>query len=233
MIRNPLDARRRTGALLALLLTAFVLAACGGDDDSATDRSGSGEDSGDVDSNAASDDASPEVSGPMRGGADLTAEDGWLEVHDIPVPGPGEGRLTIEGQTIDLEVECGDGLLTEADWMLFSFAANATGVDADGREVEVALERRIVSVEEAESGYGPQEYGEVRVSVGLGGGRAHSALLVSPADNDTDGSRLPVVRVDETGAFTVVEEVRALMMHDEALAGPMELAGTCPDSWSA
>lgn len=224
---------RRTTTSAALV--GLLLAACAGADDSNTVDDGS-EGPGEAAAVAEEDDgAEPVATDPPE---ELTSDDGWNGVHDgVDLPPAGEGVLVVDGEHIDLAVTCSAGgpLANLGGAAIFAFQARGDGVDAQGREMYVEVVRRLVSVEEGERTvyeYTGQEHGSVQIVVATGDDSSpyHSSIIVSPADDDRTGSMLPVVRVAESGSFTVVEDDVA-PMHDQALHGAVELAGTCPPGW--
>ncbi len=230
---------RRLRLAAAVLAGALALAACG-DGDGANEAAGPEPATGSSDEAAS---PSEEGGDPGTGGdetatplEELTAEDGWLELHDLEIPGPGEGVLQVAGETIELEVFCdASGPLEEHGYLLFWFQATGTGEDAEGRAVRASVSRQILTVEEAGKSvyeYQGQESGTVQINVDIGDGMTHSAIVTSPADDDPSGSLLPVVHVDATGAFTVDKEVPPLAsIHDQALHGHVRYAGRCQDTW--
>lgn len=235
------SARRGAARASAALVAATVLLACGdgnGDDDDAAEAAaaveadasaadGTAEETeGTADGEGA--EAAPAPSGPA------SAEDGWNGSHDLDTVGPGQGILRVAGEEIDLEVTCTTpGPLDDHELFLFAFDARGDGVDSQGRDVYVEVKRRITREPESFYDYAGHETGTVQTVVALGGEPAqfHSAIEVSPSDSDSAGERLPLVRVDEDGTFTVVDDIPAMPMHEEALAGPTELVGSCHDGW--
>lgn len=222
---HPLPRRWRSTVHLAA--AALLLSACGGADDTASDDPT-------VDEPASSNGADDEEAAPPAATEELTAADGWNgDLHDLAIPEPGVGVLTVDGETIDLEVICTDPPDLRP-LILFSFQGRGDGVDAQGREVYVEIERRIVSPEQAATSvydYQGQEYGSLQIVTATGDSSSpyHSAITVSPDDTDPTGANLPIVRVEEGGSFTAVADVPPLAaMHDQALHGATEFAGTCP-----
>lgn len=230
--------RLRLTAVTAI--AALALAACGGEGD-AEPVTPTTEGSGEVDDSAEPAAASEEAEGEDAPGAEpaekLAAEDGWNgELHDLEFPGPGRGILAVEGQTIALDVTCdASGVLDDHGYLLFWFQATGQGEDADGRAVSVNVSRQLTDLEEASKtvyDYQGQERGSIQISVDIGDGMTHSSIIVSPGDDDSAGNHLPVVRVEESGTFSVVEEVPPFAAnHDQALSGATELSGQCPDTW--
>jgi hypothetical protein len=234
------------------LVAAMLVVACGGGDDTAAapeaasveaERDEDAATSGAADDDAADPDAAEadEPAAPVST-EELGPEDGWNGVHDgVELPPPGEGLLVVDGEAIDLTVTCSDGgpLATLGGAAIFSFQARGDGVDAQGREMYVEVVRRLVTAEEGQRtvyDYTGQEYGSVQIVVATGDDSSpyHSSIVVTPADDDPAGTKLPLVRVDGSGSFTVVEDdVPPLhaTIHDRALHGSVELAGTCPAGW--
>lgn len=220
--------------ILGLLLLPAACAGAETDDadaaptDAAAAEDATGEPVSDDDGEADEAPAAPTSTGP------LTAEDGWNGAGDVGDLAAGTGVLQVAGEEIALEVTCtAPGPLEDHHTFLFAFDARGDGVDSQGRDVYVEVKRRITLEPESFYDYDGYETGTVQTVVALGGEPAqfHSAIIVSPADDDSAGEKLPVVQVDEDGAFTVDEDVPAMMMHDEALAGPTDVAGRCQDAW--
>jgi hypothetical protein len=232
----------RSGGRLtaAILAGALALTACGDDaapdeeGPAASDEAGQAEDeTGDGEGADADEDASGEAAPPA---AQLTAEDGWNGVQALDIPDAGRGVLQVAGETIELDVICdASGPLDDHGYLLFWFQATGTGEDSQGRQVRASVSRQILDVEEASKtvyDYRGQEAGSIQITVDIGDGMAHSSIIVSPGDDDSAGNELPIVHVDETGAYTVVQDVPPFAVnHDQALSGPVELAGRCQDTW--
>lgn len=219
--------------ILALLL---LPAACGDTEtDDAEAATADAAAAGDLPDDAVSDDGEEDAAPPAAAPTGpLSAEDGWNGAGDLGDVAAGTGVLQVAGEEIDLEVTCTTpGPLDDHHTFLFAFDARGDGVDSQGREVYVEVKRRITIEPETFYDYDGYETGTVQTVVALGGepARFHSAIVVSPADDDSAGAQLPVVQVDEDGAFTVDEDVPAMMMHDEALDGPTDVAGRCQDTW--
>ncbi len=240
-----------------LLLTAvLVLGACGDadgtadtpDEAPATDAAAAEE--GDVDEGDAPDrdeepvnddgDDGVDDGGPVRDVGVLTAEDGWIEPHDQPLPEAGQLTLKVGGEDllIDDMVCDGPGVVSDPESShLFHFAFRTTeGVTSAGLPVWVSGSRTIVTAQRAEEeafyDYVGQERTTVQIDVQQEDELFQSSITVSPSDWDPRGVELPLVHVDASGAFTVVAEIKALpLFHDEALAGATVIAGRCQDGW--
>ena len=224
---------------------ALVLAGCGdvAEDDgseetvaAALEADGEPDDNGSGDASSDDGEADPEEAPPAPA-EELVAEDGWNgDLHDLAFPGPGQGILQVAGETIEMEVTCdASGVLDDHGYLLFWFQASGVGEDAEGRDVRASISRRIVDTEEASKtvyDYQDQERGSTQITVAIGDGQSHSSIIVTPGDDDSGGSDLPVVRVEDTGRFTVDEEVPPFAsMHDQALSGPAQFSGECPETW--
>jgi hypothetical protein len=240
--------RRALRPTALFLPAALFLAGCGEADATASEPAASAADDpaadGAVDGQDAGDRGDPTDDPPadLAPAEELAAEDGWNGLHDgVDLPPPGEGVLVVDGERIELDVTCSGGgpLATLGGAAIFAFQARGDGVDAQGREMYVEVARRLVSAEEGARTvyeYEGQEHGSIQIVVATGDDRSpyHSSIVVSPADDDRTGSKLPIVRVEESGRFTVVEDdVPPLhaTIHGEALHGSVELAGACPDGW--
>ena len=237
------------------VLTALLLVACAGEDadeapdaeeasaaedvaDAATDDADGddpeGDDSEGDDSDAASDadeDGEPETA-PAE---ELVAADGWNGVLDLEVPDPGVAWLRVDGEDLELDVQCETpGELEDHGHVLFWFAVTAEGETSDGRWLRVSASRQLVDTDEAARtvyDYTGQERGSLQITTEADEG-AHSSIAVSPADDDPGGEQLPILHVDDTGAFTASMPIEPLAaIHDTALAGDVEFAGRCQDSW--
>lgn len=234
-----------------LLTAALVMAACGDADDASdasdADRTTEAVSSDDEDATedvasdaSGSDDDLADDEGQVRDVGLLTAEDGWIELHDHPLPEPGQLRLEIGGEDLLIDnVVCGEpGIVSDPEsWDLFHFAFRTTdGVTSDGLPVWVSGSRRIVTEQRAEEeafyDYVGQERTTVQIDVQQVDDTYQSSITVSPSDWDPSGTELPLVHVDPSGAFTVDAEIRKPpMFHDDALAGPTVIAGRCQEGW--
>src|SRR5699024_137237 len=110
---NATSRGTRTPMFLVLLSTLIlILAACssegGGDaeDASADAASGQSDDGGDENGGGDDDDDGDDAGGEGGGEVATTAEDGWTELHDMTIPDPGKGDLTIDGVSYDVDLEC-------------------------------------------------------------------------------------------------------------------------------
>lgn len=230
----------------AAAVVAVSLAAAGcGDGDEGSDDASAGEAAADAGAEAA-DGEGPEDGGSSDagdgdgsagGGEELTAADGWNDPLDVDPPDEaGTAVVRIEGEEIALEGEC-TVLTSEDNYQLFSFGVTANGETEDGRALQVMAGRQIVSVDEAATSvydYEGQEAGSFQVTVEAPEeGQMHSSVVVSPADDDSAGDHLPIVRVSEDGTYSATHDLEAMMMHETALEGPAELAGRCQDGWDA
>jgi hypothetical protein len=241
--------RGRTAPVV--VVAAMLVVACGNADDPSAAGAPAGattaEDAGtssatdDTERDQAADAADEEATAPAAA-EELSPEDGWNGVHaGVDLPPPGEGLLVVDGERIDLDVTCSEGgpLASLGGAAIFAFQARGNGVDAQGREMYVEVVRRLVSVEEGERTvyeYKGQEYGSIQIVVATGDDSSpfHSSIVVTPADADPAGSKLPLVQVDESGSFTVVEDdvpPLSATIHDQALHGAVELAGSCQSGW--
>lgn len=242
--RTPPAMRRRIHLTATALLAALVLAACADGNDTA----GTNEAENAATGNGGEVGEGPAEEAPVSGDEtaeqapavqleELAAEDGWNgDLHDLEFPGPGQGVLHVAGETIALTITCdGPGVVAQPGYPLFRFTANGEGEDSDGRQVTTVASRELVDTEEASTSfyeYKGQERGSVRITVAVGDGTYNSSIIVTPADNDPTGAGLPVVQVEQDGRFSVDEDVPALpMFHDEAMGGPAQLSGQCPDTW--
>ena len=223
--------RHRAGAFV--LTAALALAACGGDD--------TGDDTGDDDTEAAAlaadtDDDQDDEEAAAPPAETLESADGWNGPAEVDGPSePGAAVLSIEGQDIDLILECELSQPSES-YILFQFTASGVGETDDGRSVRATASRSIHSEEEAAKSvydYKGQERGSFQVTVDADEGMFHSSVVVSPADDDTTGSNLPITRVSEDGSFGAAHDLDAMSMHETALTGPAEFAGQCQDGWSS
>ena len=242
---TPPAMRRRIHLTAAALLAALVLAACadgndaGGVGEAETAATGTSGEVGDGPTEDAPDaaDEDAEAQAPAAPVEELMAEDGWNgDLHDLEFPGPGQGVLHVAGETIALTITCdGSGVVEDPGYLLFSFTASGEGEDSQGRRVTTMATRQLVDTDEAGRSvydYEGQERGTVQITVAIGDGTYNSSIIVTPGDVDSAGTGLPVVQVEEDGRFSVDEDVRALpVFHDEAMGGPAQLSGQCPDTW--
>lgn len=164
--------------------------------------------------------------------------EGWTELHDQPLPEPGRAELTIAGEAIDLQVQCHPlGPVDDNDDdVLFAFRFTGTGTAADGREVRVFGAREVMTPEAARRSaavydYDGQERGRIQVIAVDPGASRNDATVASPSLRDPAGTSLPVLHVDESGAFTADVDIPQDGDHDEALSGSALLAGRCQAAW--
>lgn len=227
---------RATRTALAAVAAIGLLAACGTDD--AADEAAASEttDPADVDADGADEPEAAEAAddAPAVPASAPDPEDGWNGTDGLDPVGPGAGVLQVAGETIDLEVTCSTpGPLEDHELFAFAFNARGDGIDSEGRDVYVEVARRLTTEPESFYDYDGYEQGTVQIVVATGDESSpfHSSIVVSPADDDSAGQQLPVVRVEESGTFTVVADVPGMMFHDQALEGPTELVGTCQETW--
>jgi hypothetical protein len=227
--------RRRATAVL--LGAALALAACG--DQEAAEADPPDPETGDAAANQAEagegDQENGEHADEVADAPTLEAQDGWLDLHDLPLPAPGTAELSVAGEEIDLEVECSrPGPLDDHGYLLFGFTFTGDGETSDGQSVSVSGSRELVDEEEAAKSvydYAGQERGSFQIDL-HDGERFHIAIAVSPADDDPGGTQLPILHIDESGGFTVDQEVPAFGSgHGDALAGHVTLAGQCQEDW--
>jgi hypothetical protein len=246
VIRRTKEMTMRGTITAAAAATALLLTACGdGDGDVAAAEPIDGavpDDELDTDAVAEQSDTDAPVEEldadePVE---ELGPEDGWNGVHDgVTIPPPGEGVLVVDGQTIELEVSCPEPswLVTGGGETHFAVLGRGDGVDDQGRETYVEVSRVLVPLEEAATSvydYQGQERATIQIVVQVEENQYHSSIIVTPGDDDPTGAELPLVRVDESGSFSVLhDDVPPLhaSIHDQALHGAVELAGTCPDGW--
>lgn len=223
-----------TRQFLALSVMATLLAACGTDSQESSDRPP-----------PPAADNPPEIQ-------TMTAEDGWVDLHDLALPEPGKAILTLSDTEIRFDVSCNGPGEIAADAQLppvmasrlFNAQFQGEGKLANGRKVTLSGYRRLVDTEEARRDLRYYRYpGQDRASLDLAvmdeNGRAHSSFQGGPNDRNRDGKGLPMVHVQPDGSFTAVTEMisAATMIpgshdfHKDALAGPITLAGRCPTPW--
>lgn len=183
----------------------------------------------------------------------MTADDGWVELHDLSLPEPGRARLDIEGETIEFEIECiGPGVVDHSgevpkslSSLLFTASFSGDGTLPDGRRVNIEGSRRVLN----ETGmlmntYANYSYrGMDTVSLELNvideEGVANGSIQGGPSVHNRAGEGLPMLHVQPDGGFTVNTDLvsKASLIpgphqyHQQALAGPATLAGKCAAPW--
>ena len=228
---HPFPSTKIQSPLLLAAVAALVLASCSSEAEAEPADAGAGQEeqsSGD----------SPEEEAPAVANAATTAEEGWSDLHDIPLPEPGTAVINHEGESYTSEITCEGPGVREDGHPISQFFIRAYGdfTLADGTDAEFSLERS-VKVDNGEPGFYPYEdegldSASVRVTVAASEGGWHSSMLSSPSDDDDVGALLPLVHVGPDGGFTVREEFSAMMIHDEALEGEISIAGQCPNPWA-
>ncbi|MGY6630114.1 MAG: hypothetical protein ACXIUL_03810 [Wenzhouxiangella sp.] len=183
----------------------------------------------------------------------MTADDGWVELHSLDIPEAGTARLVAGDETIVLELEChGPGIIDHSGEVpsimasrLFNAQFSAEGSLANGWRVQISGHRRIVDEDEARRDLRFYRYrGMDRVSLDAivfdDEDMANASFQGGPNDQNRHGEGLPLLHVQPDGSFTAVTEMisAATMIpgdhrfHRNALAGPIELAGRCPQPWA-
>lgn len=230
-----------TKAVTALALSALLMA-CGSQSDPAESSTANDSQA----TRAAAEPAGDEIT-------KMTADDGWVELHSLDIPEAGTARLVAAGETIVLELECyGPGIIDHSGEVpsimasrLFNAQFSAEGSLANGSRITLSGHRRIVDEDEARRDLRFYRYrGMDRVSLDAivfdDEDMANSSFQGGPNDQNRRGEGLPLLHVQPDGSFTAVTEmVSAATMipgdhrfHRNALAGPIELAGRCPQPWA-
>ncbi len=229
--------------LSMLLVCALALTACGDDVTSANDgvddvevvASDDGDEGADDQQevgNQPSDPSDSEDEQPSGDNEPLTGEDGWTELHDVPLPEPGRMELTIDGELFATDVECGRDPVRndETTGSLFLFSLLEGGITDDGREFRILVNRAIAVDSQVDELY---ETGGSSAQVTLSFPREDgndASAVVSPKDDDPRGELLPLVHVDPSGGFTMEGTMEAFQ-GDDAVTGNAVLAGQCQEDW--
>ncbi len=225
--------------LLALL--GVLVAGCGSDPADVDDEAGNGS----VATETASENGDDIIL--------ISAEDGWVDLHDLPLPDVGKALVEIGSERIEFEIEChGPGVIDhDADVpgimasRLFNTQFNGEGTLANGWRVTISGSRRVVDEDEARQDLRFYRYrGMDRASLDLivfdEEGLANGSFQGGPNDRNRTGEGLPMLHVQPDGSFTAVTEMISMAtmipgtheFHQHALAGPMTLSGRCGKSWS-
>ncbi|MGY6588135.1 MAG: hypothetical protein ACXIUB_07550 [Wenzhouxiangella sp.] len=183
----------------------------------------------------------------------MSANDGWVELHDLSVPEPGTARLVAGGETILLEIECfGPGVIDHDGEVppimvsrLFNAQFSGEGTMANGWRVQLSGHRRVVDEDEARRDlrfyrYRGMDRASLDINVFDDEGMANSSFQGGPNDRNRGGEGLPMLHVQPDGSFTAITDmVSAATMipgdhsfHRNAMAGPIELAGRCDRPWA-
>ncbi len=229
-------------AILAVAIAALTLAACGGDaDDTAATASEPAQRS-----SASQAEDSDEI-------ITMSAEDGWVDLHDLVLPEAGTATLVVNGETILLEIECfGPGVIDHDGEVppimasrLFNAQFSGEGTMANGWRVQLSGHRRVVDEEEARRDlrfyrYRGMDRASLDINVFDDEGMANSSFQGGPNDRNRRGEGLPMLHVQPDGTFTAVTEMTSAAamipgdheFHRNAVAGPIELAGRCDQPWA-
>lgn len=223
----------------ALALAGIFLTGCGSDPDAP-----------DANNGPAPSTATSETSQDI---IHMTAEDGWVELHDLALPEPGRARLDIEGQTIEFEIECyGPGVVDHSgevpkslSSLVFNAAFSGDGTLPDGRRVNIEGSRKVhnetgmLANTYANYSYRGMDAASLELNVFDEEGVANGSLQGGPSPQNRAGEGLPMLHVQPDGSFTVNSELvsKAKFIpgthqhHQQALAGPATLAGKCVAPW--
>lgn len=220
--------------LFALSVMASLLAACGSASEDAADQPA-----------ATTADGTTEIQ-------TMNAADGWVELHALALPEPGQAVMTRGDTEIVFDISCnGPGEIDpDADLpsvmasRLFNAQFQGEAHTADGQRVNISGYRRVVNEEEARGDlryyrYPGQDRASIDVTLIDAEDRGHSSFQGGPNDRNRDGKGLPMLHVQPDGSFTAVTELisAATMIpgthefHRDALAGAITLAGRCPGPW--
>lgn len=177
------------------------------------------------------DEATQSASSPSE---PLTGDDGWTELHDVPLPAPGRMELTVDGQAFATEITCGQDPVRndEASGSLFLFSILSSGTTDDGRDFQILVNRAIAVDSQVDQMYDTAGSSAQVTFVIRGEDGNSSSVVLSPNDDDPQGELLPLVHVDPWGGFTM-QGTMEVVAGDEAVAGDAELAGRCQDGWPA
>lgn len=232
----------RTRKITSLVLLMLLLAACGSD-------SGEPEAAAEPDQRESAPAAAEAPDEIIR----MSAEHGWVELHRLDIPEPGLARLVAGGETIVLDVECsGPGVIDPSAELpsvmasrLFNAQFSAEGTMANGWRIQLSGHRRIVDEDEARRDlrfyrYRGMDRASLDINVFDDENMANSSFQGGPNDRNRSGEGLPMLHVQPDGSFTAVTEMisAATMIpgdhrfHRNAIAGPIELAGRCPQPWA-
>lgn len=225
--------------ILALVLLGPLMTGCGSD---SAEPDGS--------NSQASSESTPETSQDF---IQMTAEDGWVELHDLSLPEPGRARLDIEGEIIEFEIECyGPGVVDHSGEVpqsiasrLFSAEFSGDGTLSDGRRASIEGSRYVVDETEmlrntyAGYSYRGMDGASLELTVVDEEGVANASIQGGPSVQNRAGEGLPMLHVQPDGSFTANTELVSKaeyipgthQHHQHALAGPAKLAGKCSAPW--
>ncbi|MBA6413878.1 hypothetical protein H2508_12220 [Parahaliea sp. F7430] len=230
--RSPqLIRRRRYLPWTASLLTAAVLglSACSSDVDNDQPKTKTAQASSELAKKASKE--------PLKV-PKMSAEDGWVTLHELEIPEAGTAVMTIDGSRYDLEIQCSDPGIVNADEdvglsnVLFSIKINGDFKHADGRPGYINLARWVSKEPESFYPYPGQDGAFLQVVINAKEeGLAWSSFAGGPNDSDPRGESLPLLHAQPDGSFTVDLEIKKMMFHKGALEGPLTLAGRCPEPW--
>lgn len=197
--------------------------------------------------------ASTSTSGTSQEIIHMTAEDGWVELHDISLPEPGRARLDIDGEVIEFEIDCyGPGVVDRSGEVpgsiasrLFTAEFSGDGTLADGRRVNIEGSRYVLDETEmlrntyANYSYRGMDAASLELNVIDEEGVANGSIQGGPSVQNRAGEGLPLLHVQTDGSFTANTELVSKadfipgddQYHQHALAGPAILAGKCDAPW--
>lgn len=183
----------------------------------------------------------------------MSAEDGWVDLHDLSLPVAGKAWLDVDGDRIEFDIEChGPGVIDHSGEVpammssrLFNAQFNGEGALANGWRVTISGSRRVVDEDEARQDLNFYRYrGMDRVSLDLvvfdDEGLANGSFQGGPNDRNRTGEGLPMLHVQPDGSFTAMTELISMAtmipgtheFHRYALAGPISLSGRCAAPWA-
>ena len=217
----------------AAAATVLLLAGCGGGDDTDGTNSASNGDTGG---------GTSALVAPTSAEEAMDGEDGWTDLLPVDLPAPGTAEVTINGTSYDVDITCtGPGVIPDPETAAYLFRVGVTGdfVTDDGRNAGIILGRHVDKFENwsATGGAGDvydypgQDVGQVQTTVEAGD-LTHSAVRVTPADDDRTGEAAPLLHVSPDGGFTVETELEKMWGHDDALEGSVTIAGQCSAPWA-
>ena len=236
--------RRSRIVTFATLAVALLAGACKDDDGAAGEEVASEEVASEEVASQDLAEASVTDEGRTDEATRLAAADGWSELLDLDIPGPGKGVFEFDGSRFELEVSCqfpgevpdgfrlGSQPMNEA--VLFSVLLTGRGQSEEGRRVRVSLGREIhirgdVFDRLRHRGWGGDGQWDRITVQGLG---RTSAILKSPSSDDPDGELLPVIRVSPNGEVTAQGDLaREFADQSDVPEGPFTFAGRCQDTW--
>lgn len=183
----------------------------------------------------------------------MTAEDGWVDLHDLSLPESGQAWLDIQGERVEFEIECyGPGVIDHSGHvpqsissLQFNAEFTGQGTLADGRRARIKGSRYVFDETEMLRrsfyiySYRGMDSARLELDVFDDENVANGSIQDGPSSRNRAGSGLPMLHVQPDGTFTADTELVSKAnfipgtheYHQHALDGKVTLAGRCSAPW--